>query len=97
VGDELKIGALLEDAAPHLFVVTISGADADSATKGWGKLIQTLDQGTFDVSTVLRKLRDLKYAGPIGLQHYGIKGDSKENLARSMAGWKTVSAKATGP
>jgi hypothetical protein len=33
----------------------------------------------------------MKYTGPIGLQHYGIAGDARENLEHSMAGWKKFS------
>jgi len=86
---------VLTEAAPHLFVVTINGADSDG--KGWGKLIQTLDKGSLDVGRVLRTLKKVGYTGPIGLQAYGIKGDSKENLRRSMAAWRKLSAAAGAP
>jgi hypothetical protein len=33
----------------------------------------------------------MKYTGPIGLQHYGIGGDARENLEHSMEGWKRLS------
>ena len=82
----------LRTAGPQLAVVTINGAD--NGAKGWGQLIQTLDKGTFDVARVLYALGDLNYAGPIGLQAYGIKGDSKENLRRSMEAWQKLSARA---
>jgi hypothetical protein len=54
-------------------------------------LIQPLDRGTYDVSQVLRLLRGMNYTGPIGLQHYGIGGDVRENLEHSMVGWKRLS------
>jgi sugar phosphate isomerase/epimerase len=79
---------LLERALPHLFVVTINGADTEG---GWDKLIQTLDRGSFDVHGLLTTLHGLGYTGPIGLQGYGIKGDVNENLKRSMAAWKALS------
>ena len=88
VEDEKDLEPALKAAAPHLFVVTVSGAD--SGGKGWGKLIQTLDKGTFDVGKVLTILKEVGFMGPIGLQGYGIKGDSKENLKRSMAAWKKL-------
>ena len=43
-----NLEAALKAAAPSLFAVTISGADNDA--KGWDKLIQTLDRGTFNVT-----------------------------------------------
>ena len=76
----------------RLFVVTICGADSDG--KGWGKLIQTLDKGTFDNTKLVKMLRSLGYRGPIGLQCYGVRGDFRENLKRSMAAWRKISAAA---
>jgi len=88
VGDETRIPELLAQAAPRLFVVTINGADAGAAGASWNRLIQTLDRGTYDIGIVLRKLRELRYTGPIGLQGFGIGGDIRDNLARSMAAWR---------
>jgi sugar phosphate isomerase/epimerase len=78
---------LLELAMPHLFVVTINGADPGT---GWKKLIQTLDKGSFDVRGLLLTLKQLGYTGPIGLQGYGIAGDVQENLKRSMDAWRKL-------
>jgi len=83
------LGASLKTARLYLFCVTLNGAD--SGGKTWKELIQPLDRGTFDVSQVLRLLSKLKYTGPIGLQHYGIGGDARENLEHSMEGWKRLS------
>ena len=90
VGDERKIPDLLAEAVPHLFLVTINGADAGAADTGWDKLIQPLGAGGYDVGIVLRKLSELNYTGPIGLQGYGVNLPVKENLLRSMAGWKKL-------
>jgi len=92
--DGKDLGASLRYAASKLFVVTINGADKNA--KGWGRLIQTLDKGTFDVGEVLATLKRLKYTGPIGLQAYGIRGDAKENLRRSMAAWKKLAGGPAG-
>jgi len=78
----------LEEALPWLSVVSINGADAGGA--GWDRLIQTLDQGTFDVRGLLAMLDELGYTGPIGLQGYGIGGDVHDNLTRSMAAWQEL-------
>ncbi len=81
---------LMELARPHLFLVTINGADRDG--ENWDRLIQPLDRGSFDVGQFLKTLRELGYAGPIGLQCYGVPGDKHENLKRSMQAWKKLSA-----
>ena len=85
VGDSDKIPALLREARPNLFLVTINGADPEG---DWDRLIQPLDRGSFDVRGLLRTLQEVNYTGPIGLQLYGVKGDARENLRRSMDAWK---------
>lgn len=82
----------LEFARPYLFSVTINGADADA--KNWDKLIQPLDRGSYDLRILLSELRKAGYQGSIGLQCYGVKGDKYENLKRSMATWRKLSATA---
>ncbi len=94
VDREENMKPLMELAMPHLFLVTINGAD--SGGKDWSQLIQTLDRGSFDIYNFLKTLRGLGYGGPIGLQHYGIKGDASENLKRSMEAWRELSAKFAG-
>jgi sugar phosphate isomerase/epimerase len=90
-GEGDKIMDTLKEAMPHLFAVTINGADPRGTN--WATLIQTLDRGTFDLAPVLQTLKDLGYKGPIGLQHYGIRGDAHENLRRSMDGWRKYNAR----
>jgi sugar phosphate isomerase/epimerase len=87
VGDEARIDALLEQARPYLTFVTINGADHEG---DWSRLIRPLGQGAFDVDAVLKKLRALGYTGPVGLQHYGIKGDAREKLGQSMKAWRAL-------
>ena len=91
-GDEPRIPSLLEQAGTLLLAVTINGADANVKGPQWNRLIQTLDRGSFDVGLVLRTLRKVGYRGPIGLQGYGLNGDRRDNLARSMAAWRERSA-----
>jgi sugar phosphate isomerase/epimerase len=83
-----RFDGFLEAAMPHLFVVTINGADIGPS---WNEMIQPLDSGAYDVYGFVKRFIDAGYTGPIGLQHYGIKGDSKENLRRSMAAWRAFS------
>ena len=87
--DGKDLAASLKAAQPYLLCVTINGADAGG--RNWTQLIQPLDRGTYDVSQLLRLLHTMKYTGPIGLQHYGIGGDARENLEHSMAAWKRLS------
>jgi sugar phosphate isomerase/epimerase len=79
---------LLKKAMPRLWAVSINGADEFDDKPGWNRYIQPLDKGNFDVAAFLQTLRELGYNGPIGLQCYGIGGDTREHLARSMATWR---------
>jgi sugar phosphate isomerase/epimerase len=80
---------VLNDALPELFFVTINGADSgDTRAMNWDRLIQPLGQGSYDVAGLLRSLRELGYDGPIGFQGYGIPGDSRGLLERTMQAWK---------
>ena len=88
-GQELE--KRLEEAGRHLFVVTVNGAD--TAGKDWKTLIQPLDSGDFPVSRVLAQLDRMNYAGPVGLQHYGIGGDAAVNLRHSMEAWRRLTAR----
>ena len=90
-GEEKGLEPLLKEAMPHLFVVTINGADAGLGRRGgWDKLIQPLGSGTFDLYALLKTLRNLGYTGPIGLQCYGLRGDARDHLARSIAAWRKL-------
>ena len=83
---------LLKRAMPRLWAVSINGADQFDEKPGWEHYIQPLDRGSFDVGGLLKTLKELGYKGPIGLQCYGIGGDAREHLARSMAAWQKLSA-----
>ena len=88
-GNEARFDRLLEEAAPYLFVVSINGADHEG---GWDKLIQPLGKGSFDLIRLLRKLFDVGYEGPIGLQCYQVPGDTLANLEHNMKQWKSIVA-----
>lgn len=84
-------------AAPHLFVVTINGADRKERGKkaSWKQLIQPLGQGSYDVYGFLKTVTAAGFNGPIGLQCYGLpgalggkKGDPLPHLTQSMQAWK---------
>jgi hydroxypyruvate isomerase len=93
VGDEAKIPALLAEAAPHLFLVTINGADQNAPGAPWERLIRPLDEGDYPVAKLLAELETIGYTGPIGLQAFGVKLPVAENLARSMKAWRALVAK----
>ena len=93
----LKAGAqtdpkpLLEKAMPRLAAVSLHGADGPEAIRaGKGNWIQPLDSGSYDVAGLLKTLDALGYRGPVGLQCYGIEGDARVHLQRSMAAWKKM-------
>ena len=89
------LAALLAEAKPLLWSVSLCGADRDG--RDWRTLIRPLDEGTFDQTAFLRLLRGTGYAGPVGLQCYAIGIPSKEHLARSMAAWRKHLAAAQQP
>ena len=77
---------VLRENADKIFAVTINGARLGAKTWTNG-LIQPLDQGDFDNRRLLATLRQIGYRGPIGLMCYGIPGDAREHLERSMKVW----------
>ncbi len=91
--DAKNLDHVLELARPYLNMAVINGTDGYSA-KDVSVWIKTLDQGHFDVSRVLVALQKIGYGGPIGVICYGIHGDRRDILARSMKGWKAISIKA---
>ncbi len=85
---------VLMKAMPRLMAVSLNGADAGKAGElGWGRLIQTLDRGSYDLLPLLEALVEMGYSGPIGLQGYGIGGDAYDNLQRSMKAWRGLNAR----
>lgn len=78
---------LLKKAMPRLWAISLNGADEFDEKPGWDKYIQPLGQGSFDIGAFLATLKELGYKGPIGLQCYGIGGDTREHLERSMKAW----------
>ena len=86
--DAADLEKVLKSAGEHLFAVSVSGAD--SGGEEWDALIKTLDQGSFDQKNLLDTLDKAGFKAPFALQCYAIKGDKKENLARSMAAWKKL-------
>jgi sugar phosphate isomerase/epimerase len=91
-----KLDATIREAAPHLFLVSINGADVKRPGYSWDRLIQPLGRGDFDVCGFLKKLKAAAYRGPIGLQCYAVKGDAAENLKQSITAWRAYAARLGG-
>ncbi len=88
---EEDLRPLLESAMPHLFAVSVHGADKAAAIQaGKGAWIRPLGHGSFDVGALLAMLGELGYTGPVGLQCYGIPGDAREHLTESMSAWRAM-------
>ncbi len=80
---------LLRELRPHLFVVSINGADRqDPDFRDWSRFIRPLGEGDFDVLGLLKELVELGFDGAVGLQGYGLKGDVRVHLQRSMRAWR---------
>ena len=79
---------ILRAHADKLFCVTICGAKVGAQTWTHG-LIQPLDQGDFDNRALMDTLREIGYRGPVGIMCYGIPGDAREHLQRSIRTWKS--------
>lgn len=90
-GDADPLPSIAKEVA-RLQFVTVNGTESgDTRAMGWDRLIQPLGQGTYDVAAFLRRLQEeVKWRGPVGLQAFGIPGDSQENLRRSMAAWREM-------
>jgi sugar phosphate isomerase/epimerase len=89
--DEKDLKAQLQAALPRLFAVSINGSDRGADLRaGKGQWIVPLDTGEFDMVGFLKTLRDLGYTGPIGLQCWGIPGDARDHLTRSIAAWRKL-------
>jgi sugar phosphate isomerase/epimerase len=91
MGDEENIPKLLTEAKSVLTTVTINGADKGVKGGQWSRLIQTLDKGTYDPEIVVRTLRKIQFAGPVGFQGYGIAGDARSILAPTIDAWRKLS------
>jgi sugar phosphate isomerase/epimerase len=86
-GNADRMDAIVKACAPHLFYVSINGADRKGT---WRELIRPLDEGNFDVPAFLKSLDAVGYKGPVGLQCFQVPGASEEHLKRSISQWKKI-------
>jgi sugar phosphate isomerase/epimerase len=89
--------APLKKAMPRLMAVSINGADERDPKPGWDKYIQPLGRGDFNVAKFLNTLKELGFKGPVGLQCYGIGGDTRDHLQESMVAWRKLNPDADPP
>ncbi len=85
---EADLEEVIREAGDRLFAVSVSGAETGG--KEWSELIKPLDKGDFPLERLLKILEETGFEGPVSLQSYGIPGNKKENLRRSMAAWQTL-------
>jgi sugar phosphate isomerase/epimerase len=78
----------LRENADKLFVVTLNGATMGAQT--WAGLIRPLDEGDFGQAEFLATLREIGYRGPVGLMCFGVAGDARLHLGRSMKVWRDL-------
>ena len=80
--------ATLLEGKDLLWQVSTNGAEMGGTS--WGQLIQTLDRGDFDQKGLFQILNEIGFSGNVGFQCYAIRGNSRENLKRSMDAWKKL-------
>ena len=91
VSDEAKLRETVLLAKPYLAAVTLNGCDHAEVVRAKGdRWILPLDDGAFDNGVLLRALWEAGFTGPVGLQCYGIPGDARDHLARSIAAWRKL-------
>ena len=79
----------LLDALPHLYMISINGADSGNTKEmGWDQLIQPLGEGTFDTYKLVKLAKENGYEGLFGLQCYNIKQDAEVALTKSINTWR---------
>lgn len=78
---------------PHLNCLTINGSRTNASELPVEKGILPLGEGDYDIEEFVRTFVRLGYKGPIGLQGYGIGGDVRGKLEKSLRAWRTYSAR----
>lgn len=92
--DESELEATLRQAAPHLMLVSVNGADSgDTRRMGWDRLVRPLGEGSFDPAKLLGLLDEIGYRGPVSLQCFGTKEPARSHLGKSMRAWLALEAR----
>jgi sugar phosphate isomerase/epimerase len=84
-----QLPALAQAAMPHLFAISLNGADATPRNPDdiWTSFIQPLGEGSFDTYAFLKSFLNLGFEGPVGLQCYSINQDKAQHLQKSRQTW----------
>lgn len=88
--DATDMRPLLRACGERLLAVTVHGADVAGAD--WSTLIRPLGDGDLPLAGLLAELDALGFAGPVGLQGFGLPGPARDHLARSVAAWRAAHA-----
>lgn len=86
-GQDLR--GTLKAAAPYLKSANLCGSRKPGPIGG--ATIEPLGEGTLDNFMVLATLAEVGYAGPVGIQGYGIHGDPYHNLDKSLGAFRSMS------
>ena len=86
--DATDLRPLLRACGDRLLAVTVHGADVAGAD--WSTLIRPLGTGDLPLADLLAGLDAMGFTGPVGLQGFGIQGEAREILARSVAAWRAA-------
>ncbi len=80
----------LAGVAPYLGMVNTNGSRPQSGSYYFPATIEPIGDGEFDNFHLLGLLRDLGYAGPLGVQSYGIGGDPYVHFGRSLTAVRDI-------
>ncbi len=78
----------IESCGASLLAATVNGADV--AGQDWNTLIRPLGEGDHPLAQFLAGLDAAHFAGPVGLQGFGLTSPPREHLTRSMAAWRAA-------
>lgn len=89
---------LVEKAMPHVFAISLNGADQPSedilkSPNPWKYFIQPLGRGTYDTYKYFQAFVERGFRGPVGLQCYNIVEEKAMHLKESMITWKNFQRK----
>jgi len=82
-------GQVLAEARSHLFAVTVNGLKGPAEKR---QAIRPLDDSDLDLAAFLAEVKRVGFAGPAGLQCYGVQEPPAEHLKRSMEAWRKLTA-----
>jgi sugar phosphate isomerase/epimerase len=96
INAQKQLQPLVDKAMPYLFAISLNGADKPTKKimeESYGEMfinhfIKPLGEGNYNVFGYLLTFIDRGFQGPVGLQCYGIDGNDKVKLKKSMQTWK---------